>query len=314
MTYNNCLIPPTVGGNDTEVLWNDNGTIAGTTGTYDSVGNGFVGFNYLSKNGVVADDGFLRGGTSWAVAVGLSATGGNVPLVRWDATTGELVIGYTDTTHGADVWNHIQAGTGSWGVWDGTTQLVRVDAANGMRFASLASQPNAPSDGVRVYAFQDFLKGRTQNSTIATIVPEGSVNSRTRLESYRLGPTEALSGEANTVIGQVSLATLTSGMTSGDQIFVDVIVAGFCNTEGDNTAYGAFITLTAIIKYNSTGPTYTLGNVASSTISVTSSGGGTTLTDIFTSATLDMSGGNLRLVVECPTLVDVFAVMNTIAP
>jgi hypothetical protein len=133
----------------------------------------------------------------------------------------------------------------------------------------------------------------------------------TRLDAIRLGPTTITGGGAAQTLGQVACSTLVGTMANNTQLYVDVVVALFDNAAagaGGGTVYASLLTLTAPLMLTA-GPTYTLGTVSTSTLSQV--GGGPT----HAAATLDISGGNLRVRIT-PNGDDLsgYAVVSTLAP
>ncbi len=133
---------------------------------------------------------------------------------------------------------------------------------------------------------------------------------RARLESYRLGKTAVTSAGGTQTIGSVSLATLTSGMTTNHLLYVDTVIALFCEDDQADV-YAILVTLTTPIRYSSTGPTYFIGQTSYSVINI---GSGDEV-DYFTGITLDQSGGNLRVRIT-PGVhnLQAYAVLNTFSP
>lgn len=135
---------------------------------------------------------------------------------------------------------------------------------------------------------------------------------RTVLDYLRLGPTTLTGSGGVQTAGSVALATLVAGMSNNTQMFVDVAVAEFDNTSGGGGGgfvYASLYTLTAAILLTA-GPTYTLGTPSTSVINEV--GGGPT----HASATLDISGGSLRLRINPngSNDIDVYALVSTLSP
>lgn len=129
---------------------------------------------------------------------------------------------------------------------------------------------------------------------------------RTVLDCFRVGPTTLTGGGAAQTVGSVAMSLLTAGMSNGTQLYIDVTVALFDNIPG--TAYAQLITLTACCLLTA-GPTYTLGTV--STTVINSSGAG----PCYNVATLDISGGNLRVRITPPgDNIDAYAIVSTLSP
>jgi hypothetical protein len=129
---------------------------------------------------------------------------------------------------------------------------------------------------------------------------------RVILDQARLGVTTLTGGGGAQTLGQIAMATLAAGMSNGTQLYIDVTVALFDNVAGG--AYAQLITLTVACALTA-GPTYTLGTVSSSVINSTGSG------PTYSVATLDISGGNLRVrITPAGNNVDGYAVVSTLAP
>lgn len=92
-----------------------------------------------------------------------------------------------------------------------------------------------------------------------------------------------------------SLATITNGLTDGYLCYVQVVAALFDSTGGSTSGatgaanYSSLISAYACIKYNSTGPTYDLSSIGTTTIHAGTAG------NMIDSFTLVQTGGNLKL-------------------
>lgn len=135
-----------------------------------------------------------------------------------------------------------------------------------------------------------------------------------KLDTLRSGPTVVTSTGTQTAASW-SLATLTSGMSTGDVCYVDV-VAGCFSVSAAN--YSALVALTVAVGLNA-GPTYALGAVS---YSQPNAGSGNTPGDVtgggmWDSMTLDQSSGTLRLRVTFSVHTQGFtcyALANTLGP
>jgi hypothetical protein len=146
-----------------------------------------------------------------------------------------------------------------------------------------------------VYAESDRLAGRTQNSTIATLIPEGTVNTATYFHAHRLGPT-AYTDSTIFTVGEVALSTLAAGVVDDELFFVDCLVFNAATYGGSPAvAYSDILAVTCAIKYDSTGPTYTLGRVRVSTVYAAWVDGGDADQASYLAVDLDVNSGNLRL-------------------
>jgi hypothetical protein len=162
------------------------------------------------------------------------------------------------------------------------TSTLEIVNSKGEQFASVTA-PSAPADGVRVYAENDDLKGKSQNITIMTLVPDGDTATSTRLENFRLGPITLTGGGGAQTVGTVACSTLVGSMSNNTQLMIDVTLLIF--DDGAGASYATMKTLTTSLRLTS-GPTYTLGTVVASTIYNDGA---------VPAATLDISSGNLRV-------------------